>query len=193
MTITEPTETSLRFQVNVGENIEAANGDFYKTIIEVPNFEYFIKTSSDEKKFLAAVENSDVFEFRFKAAIANPLIRTKLLLWQKENKLSDHEVRRLLTVGIISISASKFEKSDSRWLGTAGKLQIVFACLICSICIVCTAITRPEVTQQFRDEMLIVTFWGIWSYFIFRYFILPTRIMSRINAHRKIDNPSSAR
>lgn len=179
----EKSDSTQGIQINTGNHVEAAYRDFHK-ILQWQTLAFSVKTASDEEKFNTSITNADFFAFRFKIAIANPNIRKKFLLWQKAHYLTDGEMRMLLGAGVILLTATKFEVPRCTWLGLAGTIQMVFSALICSFGIMLSAVAHTENFNQLIGELFFVTFWCAWSYFIFKRFLQPARILTRIGLGR---------
>lgn len=173
-------------QINLGNIIEAANRDFHK-ILQWQTLAFSVKAASDEEKFNASITNTDIFAFRFRIAIANPIIRTKFLLWQKAHYLTDGEMRTLLGAGVILLTATQFEVPRCTWLGPVGAIQMILTTLICSQGVIRIALGNANNIQGLLAVLFIVAFWWAWSYFIFKRFLQPARILTRLGLNKNRD------
>jgi hypothetical protein len=172
---------NCRTQVNTGKNVEAAARDFYKTQIEVQTLDFFVKTANDNDKFLASIENADVFAYRFGFLVSSDILRSKLLIWQKEHFLLDADVTRLYRTGLLKVSINSFTVTKQRWYKTAWTVLLTLTTLVCLQCIYfsCTSVIseiRRDTSVGFYFVLWILIFW-ILEYWLSK----PAKILAKLD------------
>lgn len=163
-------------QFNLGSHIRNAARDYFE--MKVSSARQWIETSVMDELDVMSLENEIVFRARF-GFEARRSVRQDVLTIKHQYDFTDRELGILHQSGLLAIYAQSAAIKPSAWTTWAGYYQLAVMAILGLLAVLQIVLSPAPDWRQALGLLTVAATLGPLSYFLYRTYILPGRILRR--------------